>query len=319
VGRARPVLPPSRAMLTLVLGYAGLVTLIGVLATTTSVRPLVAQAFVGALLICGLSSLAGASAWVGGGLLPGIRRTVDWLRLPLQVRRCFRPAGMALGVHLLGALLLFVTALVFGWGQVMSLHRALAPGAAGTLVLVVGQLAVVPNLVIWTGAYAAGPGFAVGTDTSVAPGHVHLGALPAIPVLGALPNPGEVPSWAWAVLALPVLGGVLAGWLIMRRDVESVGSALQDAGMTALMAGTGWAVLGWLSGGPAGPGRLATFGPTVWQLGSAVVVEVALGAFVAVGIGLMVRHLAAPDGVQDDDGPGDLTPGTLAGPTLPPS
>jgi hypothetical protein len=71
----------------------------------------------------------------------------------------------------------------------------------------------------------------------------------------------------------------------------SAGDLLLDAGLTALLAGISWAVLGWLSAGPAGPGRLAHVGPSAWQLGSAVVVEVGLGACLAVGLGLGLRKV----------------------------
>ena len=126
------------------------------------------------------------------------------------------------------------------------------------------------------------------------PAHTHLGALPAIPLLGALPNPGAAPVWAWGALLVPVLAGALAGWWIVHRGAESLETALRDCGFTALLAGVSWALLGWLSGGPAGPGRLSRFGPSPWQLGLAVAVEIGLGAALAVGAGFAGQMLAAP-------------------------
>jgi hypothetical protein len=291
------VLPPPRALLALIISYAGLVTLACVLTTTPSIRPLVAQAFVGAALICGTAATAGAAAWVAGGVLPGVRLMVSWLRLPKPVSRCLRPVGLALVIHLGGALLLLVAAMVIGWDRVLMLHHALAPGVPGGLVLVIAQLAVVPNLVIWSGAFVAGPGFAVGTGTSVLPGHTVLGALPAVPVLGVLPTPSEGPGWAWAVLAFPVLAGAVAGWWILQAEPTGdlpvvVRAALRGTGLTALLAGVCWGVLSWLSGGPAGPGRLAQIGPSPWQVGLAVGIEVGLGALLAVGVGVAIRWRA---------------------------
>jgi hypothetical protein len=292
VGRARPVLPPPRALLALILSYAGLVTLVGALATTAAIRPVVVQAFVGAALISAVGGVTGAAAWKAGGLRPGLRFALGRLRLPIEVGRCLRPVGLALALQLGAALVIFIAALASGWDRVLSLQHALDPGLVGTLVLVVGQLVVVPNLVIWSGAYGAGPGFAVGTGTSVMPGHTELGALPAVPVLGALPTPGDGPGWAWALLALPVLAGVAAGWLIMRRDPGPARTALIDAGLTGVLAGICWSVLGWLSSGPVGPGRLAELGPSGWQLGLATMVEVGAGALLAVGIGLVARSIS---------------------------
>jgi hypothetical protein len=298
VGRARPKPPPPRALMALVLSYTSLVTLIAALTASASVRPLIPQAFVGSAVICGLASVCGAAAWVRGGFVRGLRRVIIRMRLPGPVRRSLRPAALALAVHLGGATLILLTAFVLGRDRVLLLHHALAPGIAGGLVLSVAQLMLLPNLVIWAGAWAAGSGFAVGTGTSVQPGHTELGALPAVPILGALPTPGTAPAWAWAVLALPVLAGGLAGWWLLRADPDAwvdpgpAGSPtplLIETGLTAVVTGATWTVLGWLAGGPGGPGRLAHLGPSAWQLGLAVLVEIAVGAFAVVGIGLLVR------------------------------
>ncbi len=300
VGRRRPVAPAPRALIALVLSYAALVTLIGVVATTGTIRPLVPQAFFGATVICAVGAVCGASAWVAGGFLPGVRRAIGRLRLPMALRRCLRPVAFAFAVQFGGAFVLFVVAVVAGWDRVLLLHQALEPGVVGGVVLTLGQLVLLPNLVTWSAAWASGPGFVVGTGTAVFPGHTELGALPAIPVLGALPTPGDGPSWAWAVLALPVLAGAVAGWCLLRSvpvegssgSLDTPGWLLRQACLTAVLAGVGWMVLGWLSGGPAGPGRLAQLGPTPWQLGLVTVAEVGAGALVVVGFGLAVRYLS---------------------------
>jgi Family of unknown function (DUF6350) len=295
VGRKRPALPPLRAMLSLILGYAALVTTVSGFAVANGVRPVVAQAFLGGLVICGVGATTGAAAWLAGGVLPGLRRIVVRLRLPDPVRRCLRPLALALTVHGIGAVVILGTALVLGWHRILTLQHDVGPGVLGGLVLAVAQVTVVPNLLVWAGAFAAGPGFAVGTGTAVTPGQVQLGPLPTVPVLGALPTPGDLPVWAWAVLALPVLGGLLAGYWIVENGISEVRTTLQDAATTALLAGGVWAVLGWLSGGPAGPGRLAQLGPSPWRLGLAVAAEVGAGALLSVGAGLATHFLAAPE------------------------
>jgi hypothetical protein len=293
IGRHRPVLPPPRAMVALTLTYAGLVTLVGVLATTAGIRPLVIQAFAGSALISGIGATAGVGAWIAGGVLAGIRRLAYRWRLPVVIRRCLWPVALAVIVQLAGGLVLFLLALGLGWDRMLVLQHALAPGIAGGLVLAVGQLAAVPNAVIWAGSYAAGPGFAVGTGTSVTPGHTQLGALPAVPLLGALPAPGAVPGWTWAVLALPVLAGLLAGWWVARSEIGTAAETLRQAALVALLTGLVWTGLSWLSGGPAGPGRLAQIGPSGWQVGLAVTVEVGAGALLAAGAGLIARYISA--------------------------
>jgi hypothetical protein len=292
VGRARPAWPPQRALVALIGGYAGLVTLLAVLITGPGARPLVVQAFAGSALICAPAAACGAGAWVAGGVRPGAVHALRLLRLPVEVTRCLLPAGVAVGVHLAGALLLLLTSFVTGWSQILRLHQALEPGLAGGAVLLVAELTAVPTLVVWAGSFTAGPGFAAGTGTSVTPHGADLGALPAVPLLGALPGPGPQPAAMWLVVALPVAAGAVAGWWILRRRPEAPWRpVLADAGLTALLAGAGWAVLGWLSSGPAGPGRLATFGPVGWLVGGAVLVEVAVGGLLTIGLGLVVRSI----------------------------
>src|SRR3954447_13532211 len=52
IGRRRPAPPAPRALIALVLPYAGLVTVASAVTTTAGVRPLVPQAFIGATVIC---------------------------------------------------------------------------------------------------------------------------------------------------------------------------------------------------------------------------------------------------------------------------
>jgi len=125
----------------------------------------------------------------------------------------------------------------------------------------------VPNAVVWGTAFALGPGFAVGTGTSVAPGGVELGLVPALPPLGALPA-DDLGTMGWLVLAGPVLAGVLAGWIIRRR-LATMRDVLLCLGLTICLAAVTMAVLAALSGGPAGAGRLSVIGPVPWQVAAA--------------------------------------------------
>lgn len=293
VGRATPVMPPPRALVCLVATYSTLVTSASVLVTSVPVRPLAAQAFLGAAMISGACGLCGAAAWVEGGVIPGIRLVLRRCRAPLWLSRTGPPIAGALAVQLAGGMLILGTALVVGWHRVVMLHQAVSPGLAGGLVLVLGQLTVVPNLVIWSVSVAAGPGFVVGAGTAVGAGHTTLGLLPAVPVLGALPEPGPHPPWAWAVLALPVLSGVVLGLLLVHRNPAArVRDVLADAGRAAATMGALWTLLGWLSGGPAGPGALAHMGPSSWQLGLAMMTEVGAAALLCAGALLAIRHVS---------------------------
>ncbi|MGN6333085.1 MAG: cell division protein PerM, partial [Motilibacteraceae bacterium] len=154
----------------------------------------------------------------------------------------------------------------------------------------------VPNAVLWAAAFVAGPGFAVGVGTSVAPGGVDVGALPALPVLAAVPSDPSLPLPVRAVVLLPVLAGALAGWMAVRREpapARAQGNGLHAvpwralglAAARAALAGPVAAVLvaapAALSGGAVGGDRLVDVGPPVWWLALAVTLEVAVGAALA--------------------------------------
>jgi Family of unknown function (DUF6350) len=298
VGRAKPVLPPLHALVCLVGTYSAAVTIASILATSGPVRPLAAQAFVGAVVISTVSSVCGAAAWARGGFVPGLQLVLAWCRPPAWLRRVLPAVGAALVLQLVAGLLLLLVAVGLGWGRVTMLHGALEPGLAGGLVLLLAQLAVIPNLVVWAVPITAGPGFVIGSGTAVHAGETTLGVLPAVPLLGALPPDGPHPIWLWGLLAVPLLAGGLLGWLVQRRhaedaDVPEVLPVLADVGRAAVVLGLLWAVLGWLSAGPAGPGSLAHAGPVGWQLGLAVLIESGASALLVAGTMLGMRRLVS--------------------------
>ena len=105
------------------------------------------------------------------------------------------------------------------------LNAALGAGAVGSVLLLLIQIAYVPNAVVWAVCFTLGPGFAFGTGTVVAPTGSALGPLPMFPMLAALPAGAHasVPGWASAaVLAVPYLAGCV------RRRAAGAGGA--DAG-----------------------------------------------------------------------------------------
>lgn len=310
VGRAEPRPPRPKAMGVFVFVYAGTVTAMAALVTTSDVRPLLGQAFAGAMVIVCLAGAAGMAAWVGGGAVAGLRLLVDTARIPRVIRRCFRPVLLGMGVQLTASAALLLVAVVLGRSRILELHQSLGAGLIGGIVLTLGQLLVVPNLVIWAASYTTGAGFAVGTGTGVGPGRMDLGALPALPVLGAMPASAGS-GLLWLLLAVPAVGGVVTGLRVLRmplgrnlvrldasptrRMVQRVPHhvripLVRSVVASVLMVGL-WALLGWLSGGPAGPGRLATMGPRLPVLLACVAAEAGTAIVATVAIGLAVRNL----------------------------
>lgn len=201
-------------------------------------------------------------------------------RLTPESRIAFHVGLRAVGVIVaLGAALLLVSA-VANAGNIGSLASALDAGVLGTVLLVVVSLAYLPNAAIWASSFALGPGFAVGAGTTVAPGGIELGLVPALPLLGALPS--SVSGVAWVVLAGPVVIGALMGVAIHRRlpDVPMSTTLLTTAGAAGVVM-MGMALLVMLSAGSAGGGRLTEIGATSGSVAVTTLALVGVPAVVA--------------------------------------
>lgn len=201
-------------------------------------------------------------------------------------------AGAALragagAVALTVAVAAVVVALLFvvRFSDMIGLYEALHTEVVGGIALTAGQLAVLPNLVLWAVAWLVGPGFAIGAGSHVSPVGTALGPIPAVPVFGALPT-GDSPFGFLGVL-VPVVAGFLAGVAVrpaLARTLEYV-TPLTVLGVAAgggIVGGLLTGLLAAASGGAAGPGRLVEVGPDPIAVGLVAAAEFA----VAIGIGL---------------------------------
>ena len=277
--------------------YAVLVTVVAVLARTDTVRPQPVSAFVGAALVAGLASGTAALRATG-------RTAVLWHRLPELVRRPALPAATALAVLVAGGALLAGVSLAVHHDQARALTAGLDGGAGGTLLLLLGCLLYVPTAAVWGLSFCVGPGFAVGAGTSVGVAGSTLGAVPALPLLAALPVGTGSVAW-WLALAVPVSAGAAAGVVADRTsDGAPVDATLSwrallrstavTAGLVGAVVAVAVAGLGWLSAGPAGPGRMASTGPDWWAVGPVAGLEVAAAAAVTLAALAWLRHHRRP-------------------------
>ncbi|RXZ69719.1 DUF6350 family protein [Agromyces albus] len=218
-------------------------------------------------------------------------------------------AGAAFGVLALGAVLVAVLVAI-DYATIAGLYQSLGAGIDGGIALTVGELAFVPNLVVWATAWLLGPGFAIGAGTAVSPGGTLLGPVPGIPLLGALPTDVVALGGLW--LIAPVLLGFVGAWLAF-PDAASGHEvhgprAVHGAGVSwwhplAVGAGAGGVaalvlgVLAWWSGGAAGPGRLAEVGPNAWAVAGVAAATVGVGAIVG-------SYAARARGIAPGDEPG---------------
>lgn len=202
--------------------------------------------------------------------------------MPARSRSLLVGVLASLSSLMLGGLLLFLIALGAGFSDVVAITGELSPGVVGGVLLLVLQLAYLPNAVVFVVCYALGPGFALGEMTVVAPTGVSVGALPSLPMLAAVPENGAAPAVSLVALALPLLAGAVGGVLTQRSTQDMVAEVAPLWGLvcgvtTAIVC----AVLAELAGGSLGSGRLAEIGPSTWQVGLVAALEMGVGAAVA--------------------------------------
>lgn len=179
------------------------------------------------------------------------------------------------------ASVLTTAALLIGYGQVIALYESVQADVLGGIALTLGQLALLPTVVIWAASWLVGPGFAIGIGSSVSPIAVSLGPLPAIPLLGALPT-AESPL-GFVTLLVPVLAAFVAG-VVLRPRLSAVFDgrpilpwALLTGAVSASVAAITMSFLAVVASGSAGPGRLAVVGPDATAVGFWMFAEALLG------------------------------------------
>ena len=279
------------AALALAVPYALLAGALALLGQSSLATPSLAQAVLSGFLI----------ALVAGGL-GGARALAPWWHLvhllPARSRSVFLGSLGALTVLTGAGALLAGASLGSHLAGFRAADAALAPGFVGGALLLLIQIAYVPNAIVWSICYTLGPGFAFGTGTVVAPTGSALGSLPLLPMLAALPTGAHsaVPAWVSAVmLSVPYLAGAFGGLLTARAAptpaVELVplwgfGCGVATAAATGLLAA--------FAGGPLGSGRLAAVGPSGWQTAVVAALEVGVAAAVTAGLANWLRMRREP-------------------------
>jgi len=264
----------ARAEITDLGGFAGAVGMtIGIAAavlaavvSTDNVVVSIPRAAIGGLLVGGLGAAVGA----------GWRHRAQ-LSVRPDVTLVIGGATRAL-LAVLGASLALVMLMLSVHGRrAADMWGLLDPSVGGAFVLAAACLLSLPTLVLWTASVLVGPGFTLGTDTSVDLTGSYLGAIPGFPTLAAVPNPGAFGPWVFVLgLVLPA-AGVWAGSLTTRVRIGALSGAAAGLVLGALIA---------ISGGGIGPGRMVDAGPPpVTPAVIAVVILAATGA-----LGSLLAH-----------------------------
>jgi hypothetical protein len=213
-----------------------------------------------------------------------------WSALPDRWQRVLRATAAAVACYVLVSAVLVAVVLAAHVHQIEAIQNRVSPGAAGLPVGLLG-IAAAPNAAIAGVGYLAGPGFQIGTHTSISMFDVVHGRLPIFPMLAGVPI-GD-PATALGVV-LGMLTMLAAGALVYRavRVTEDVLGVLSDAAAASALTGVAFAVLAELAGGGVGDGALRSVGATWWALGCASLATVLIGAALWLAVGLARRRMS---------------------------
>jgi hypothetical protein len=221
-----------------------------------------------------------------------IRKLLNSLRLKLHwsIRSIMGPAfraGTSITVMLLMVSAFTLAALIaMSWIDITRLYESVQVSFLGAVVLTIGQLALVPNLVVYGAAWFTGVGFSIGAGSLISPLGSQVGPLPTIPVLGALPV-GQLEFGMISIVV--VLLAAFVATLAIRKSADEIRfefatawTAAISLGLSiALVTASQMALLALIASGSAGPGRLVQVGVSPWLLALVVFVEVGVVATLA--------------------------------------
>lgn len=235
-----------------------------------------------------------------------------WGAQPSGVRgvlaQSLRGGAAAAAIVVAVASVLLAVLIVANYSQVIALYEGIHAGVLGGVTVTLAELAFLPNLVVWVASWLVGPGFAIGAGSSVSPLGTSLGPLPAVPVFGALPA-GDF-AFGFLGLLVPIVAAFLAGVAVrpaLLRAAQTGAAQTSAAGADVaehrsvepllLAAGVGiglaggalLGILAWMSGGAAGPGRLAEVGPDALLVALWAALEFGAAAILGLLVGRPAR------------------------------
>jgi len=279
--------------------FAAASTVVTLTAVNGAARPSIWQGALLPTLVFGTGLFLGVlregreRASDGGG--SPLRGGIDGGRPQLRAALggALRAGAAAVAITTLVSAVAVAVLIAVNYAHIIRLYEALHTEVIGGFALTAGELAFLPNLVIWAASWFVGPGFAIGAGSHVSPIGTALGPVPTIPLLGALPT-GDL-AFGFAGLLVPVAAGFLAGAAVRPILTRALDAAARDdhpaphlLGLVATALGGGvfggllLGLLAAVSGGAAGPGRFQQVGPDALAVGLAAALEFA----VAIGIGL---------------------------------
>jgi hypothetical protein len=185
------------------------------------------------------------------------------------------------------ALLLGISSVVFGLSlllnisMVKNLTTVLQPGIFGGFLLLLLNILYIPNAVVSTLAYFSGVGFAVGSGTLVSPSSFRLNKIPAMPLLGALPEDKSLISLL-GIVVIVAAGALLVTWTISLNQRVLVQSLI----VAVLLA----AFVGYSGSGALITDAMSAVGVSPWKFTLAIGTELGVGALLALYLPRLLKR-----------------------------
>lgn len=250
---------PARLLFALLYSIVG--TLFALLSATTAVKPI----------------------WY---LTPVVLLPISLISAATVGRRLIFGQAILYGSRII-SLLLGISSLILGIAlfvnltTVKNLTLVLEPGIFGGLLLLLLNILYLPNAVVATLGYFSGTGFAVGSDSIIAPLSYNLDSIPAFPLLGALPSG----SSSLALFGIPVIilaGALLASWTVALSSRILIQSLVASLVMIAAVAYAG--------SGALITDAMSAMGVSPWKFTLSLGAQLVIGAALAIYIPRMSRR-----------------------------
>ena len=217
-------------------------------------------------------------------LIPGVE--APWL--PAAVRGTLA----ALCVYLGAAALLAAVFIIAHADESFTVQRQIGGGLTGETGLFLIDLALVPNAALWGVGVLVGPGFVLGTGTSVSLLSVVRGPLPELPLLAATPA-SQHPAAGWLVLfAVPVAAGAIAA-AVIGRTVHAWSERISAGAATAAAGGLVLGVAELYAGGPVAFGPMSVVGSSAALVGALAAAELLVATTAAFGVWYYVEPVVS--------------------------
>jgi len=221
----------------------------------------------------------------GRAWLEGLSEKVHWVIRSLGSPALRAGTGFVFAMQAVASVVLAILVAV-NWLNVIQLYEQLQGGVFGGFGSTLLQLAFLPNLTFFVSTWLAGPGFAIGTASSVSPLGTALGPIPTVPIFGTIPAGDS--AIGMIILVLPALIALLVTIGIKKYTGEArhnfatpLSSSIAMGLAIGFVAAAEMAILAIITQLSIGPGRMQDIGADPLWVFVWIFLEVSPVAFAA--------------------------------------